>query len=623
MRISPTQNSSFPSATSPPHGLAILPEQVDQWRRKTRDFRDLYERTRDEPRRFECVLNFLYEICRDGHRDLNPETGLEEQFFPADGNLDTGNAVAVPFPPSVAALRHILERSEEYSKYFGPQPFRDLSHVVKAFLVDRRIIRVERAENLDVAVGCGTVHLYDAVVRHLVRRKGDVILATVPTYGFFLPQAHRLGGRFCTLNRHAGDPEPLRGVELADAIRRINTQLREQWEQNLKAHLSIFLLESHPHTGQHDSVRRILHELEQKLKMIHSAAPANAVDLLVKETLLTQVFEGDESALCSAWHDRSRHLVSPPRVVGFLHINPDVRGVLYQPDALSELAEALREHEVPCIEDLAFHHLTAEGPNGIHSMHNDYEHVYTLLGISKPLAIANLRAGVLVTSLQRIWPVLRLIENSIGYLSSFVQEAVRAALAPEHGAELTVYFAANALEYRRCRRLMLCSLQGVTSVCGDETERIELTRTVHDALQDLFARKKSVSEEFVAAFLQNGLRRWLSVVPGGDAGFFVLVDCAPLIAARDMLSLPELDSATSVAALFYELFGVRVIPQEAMGMETTDGQALLRLSFSTADTIIVQSLFVIFLGFEQLLATAAARGGSLTGPNCGHGNPEP
>lgn len=593
-------------------GLAIGPEQVIQWREKTQAFHRLYKQTRDQPRRFECVLDFLYGICRDGNRHLNPETRVEEQFFSAKGNLDTGNAIALPFPPAVVAMCEALGTKEEYAQYLGPRPVDDVHQVVKTFLTERDIVDVEHVEQLDVAVGCGTVHLYDAVVRHLVRRRGDVIFATMPTYGFFLPQPHRLGGRFCTLKCKAGGQEPLTGVELAGAILRTNTQLRGQWEKNLEAHLRVFLSEVRSNPEERDSFLPIFYTLKRGLETIPMGAPATEVDVLLRKILLVQVFDGDESASSSAWHDRSCHLISPPRVVGFLHVNPDVRGVLYRPEALFELATVLREHNVPCIEDLAFHHLTAEAPNAIRSMHNYYEHVYMLLGVSKPLAIANLRAGVLVTSLARAWPILRLIENSIGYVSSFVQEAVRAALAPEHGVELTTYFARNAKEYRRRRRLMLCTLQGIVSVCGDEAECVEFTRKVQDAVHNLFARKHAVDaivshRDFIADFLQNGLQRWLRVVTGGDAGFFVLVDCAPLIAARDTLSLPELDSATSVAALFYEFFGVRVIPQEAMGMEDTDHQALLRLSFSTDERIIIQSLFTIFLGIEQLSVTAEAQ----------------
>jgi hypothetical protein len=313
----------------------------------------------------------------------------------------------------------------------------------------------------------------------------------------------------------------------------------------------------------------------------------------------------------------------PPRVVAYLHINPNLYGKVYEPAEVERLTQTLASQDVTVIEDVAYHSL-GRSIGSFKSSLCFGSNVFSLIGVSKPLSIANCRLGLLLGERGEMTGLYRLIENSVGFVSTLLQRGlVRAFSEPE---TLDRYLAANWSDpdgYQQKRNLMLACLEGCTSSKIDSDSTDTCRQRVRDGVVDFFEWKRSQGVELFDAdfkfngqlandpadfrrrvqdcFVEEGLRRWLDVCSVPDCGFFVIADCRRLLQRLGSRE-PYFTCAFDVFALMAVLFGVRTIPEECMGDLAFSGSHRLRFSYSVPNETITRAAITLYLGLTQLEA---------------------
>jgi aspartate/methionine/tyrosine aminotransferase len=574
------------------------------------------QRLNDETDRFRLLLDDFFSGFPSQNQDRVPGTRKLAQCLDREDNLDTGNASMPPFPPFVSALRRAASDPLQYRSYHGPRPIPLLEDRVMAFLVRQGLLREEESSDLGVVVGSGTVHLYDLACRQLLRRPGDVLLTPAITYGWFMPQVQRARGR-AHLIELDGEGRVSPDV-VASTIDRLNTDSMRRWLLSLPARLAAYGDDlatvcpggvRAPAGAEVRPLRRVLGELP----------PPWVADELVAAFLRDRV----------ALTERARRLVgmatgypvmpAPPRVVAFLHINPTLLGVTYGREHVRRLAAVLRERRVTVIEDLAYHSIGVP-LSALGTFLGEACDRCCLLGLSKAFSLPNCRIGVLITDRSRADSLVGAVENSVGHVSTMVQQALLEALDADP-AGISEFL--DASRYAPNRALMTACLEGIGSPRLSEEERCACAATIEAEVTGLLQWKRSHGVELevrdlvhgvempehehegdtgrlaARAFMSRGLREWFRVLHHPEAGFFIVVDCGPLLARGSVAGVP-LRSAFDVFALLSFLFGVRVVPDDLLG-GSPDAGGLLRLSFSCRPVTIVRALFTTYVGLHQLL----------------------
>lgn len=583
-------------------------------------FRRRYPQGFGDVSRFEFLLDEMFEVFLS----LNVETGAGGEggdCFPMSDNFDTGNASSGPFPPFVAGVQEAFRDLDAYRGYVGPRPIEGLPEAVNDWLIRHGFITAQRSAELAVAVGAGTVHLYDVLCRTLIQRPGDVVIIPEVTYGFFIPQVERSGGRTHILRSTLG--AKIDAGAVAAAVDAINNSSAENWRKTARQRLELYVAETEGCYG--DTTRRpgidLLTNLVEELSAYSSPVEIEAKLL---HFIRSEICGGDAALYSRLSAAPQTRMLFPPRVVAYLHINPNLYGKSYGPEESSLITKSLASRSVTVIEDFAYHSLGIPIAN-FKSCLLFGSNVFSLLGVSKPLSIANCRLGILLGEREAMHGLYRVIENSVGFVSTLLQRGLLKAFSEPDA--LDDYLAANWSGpdgYRRKKNLMLACVEGGSSTSLDSDLRDTLQREILDGVSEFFAWKRSQGVELydadyqsaggrraanptdyqrlvAADFAEGGLSRWLEVCESPDCGFFVIVDCRRLL-QNWPLQEPRLTCAFDVFALFAVLFGVRTIPEECMGDLDFSGSHRIRFSYSVPAETIIRACVTLYLGMTQLEA---------------------
>ncbi|MFL6335039.1 MAG: aminotransferase class I/II-fold pyridoxal phosphate-dependent enzyme [Pyrinomonadaceae bacterium] len=581
-------------------------------------FYERYPKCSGDVPRFEFLLDEMFEVFLS----LNVETtasGESIDCFPLHDNFDTGNASSGPFPPFVAGVQEAFRDLDAYRGYVGPRPIEGLPEAVKDWLIHHGFITAQRSSELVVAVGAGTVHLYDVLCRAMIQRPGDTVIIPEVTYGFFIPQVERNGGRTHIL--HATHSAKIDAGTVAVTVDAINNASAHNWRKTARQRLEVYTVEiegffrdaiCNPGNG-------LLEDLIYELSACDSPLE---IQSKLEHFILSEICRGDAALSSRVSAAPQTRMLFPPRVVAYLHINPNLYGKSYDPEESSLITKSLAARSVTVIEDFAYHSLGLPIAN-FKSCLLFGANVFTLLGVSKPLAIANCRLGILLGERDAMHGLYRIVENSVGFVSTLLQRGLLKAFSEPEA--LDEYLAANWSEpggYRRKKNLMLACMEGGSSPNLDPDSRDISRQNILDGVSEFFAWKRAQGVELYDAdyqfadgqcaatppdyqrrvaddFVKEGLSRWLEVCTSPDCGFFVIVDCRRLL-ERCHLRKPRLTCGFDVFALFAVLFGVRTIPEECMGdLDFTDSHRL-RFSYSVPTETIIRACVTLYLGMTHL-----------------------
>ncbi|PKO31816.1 MAG: hypothetical protein CVU34_16640 [Betaproteobacteria bacterium HGW-Betaproteobacteria-7] len=498
--------------------------------------------------------------------------GIPSALIPRlQDNLDTGNSYHEPFPAFTDSLHLDVTGADSSRLYHGPEAIEELVISARAFAEQAGLVSAATAESLDVVAGMGTVHLYDSVCRLVIERPGDGVIVPTPTYGFFLPQIERAGGDVIPLSIQDG--VRVHPADVAKLIVQSNAHRLAMWRAELRPKLELAKLRW-PEEVNWDA-------LGISLQTVQTQQEADS--LLAEYVLLL----GKQVSKA----------LSPPRVVGFLQINPHVSGLTMSEADVLGIAEILATCEVVAIEDLAYHsmHLSLTDYT-VASFLKGPATAYTLVGFSKPYSVAAHRVGVLLTR-QPIQPLQRLIESSVGFVSPAVQKAMAAVLGAGKQQLMSYHDNArsNPLEgYAFKRDVLLALIQGQESAVNSENRAKVFGRIERELDALLFGL--GVEQQVVSRFMKRGLSDLLRVECVPQAGIFVLVSCRPFLQLRWVQAL-NLTSSFDFFAWAAFFTGVRSIPEEAMG--GLSECHILRLSLSPPVATLVVAAFLVWLAADR------------------------
>ncbi|MET9499462.1 aminotransferase class I/II-fold pyridoxal phosphate-dependent enzyme [Streptomyces sp. NPDC006552] len=561
---------------------------------------DLYSRSTvdmGDIERFEFLSNNMFNVLLpSGALGSNWREFLFGGLLESENSLDSGN----PYWPAAPEFLNEIVRSvsdmDRVRGYYGPQAQERLCDAVRSFLKAEGEIP---SANLDVTVGAGTVHLYDLLCRHLIRRDGDVVLSAHPIYGFFIPHAERAGGRTVLL-------EPDNGFRctpdlLYTSIRSLERDKVAQWTKSAAAQVEVWLaalLSRLGHSASPDLLDAARAEVASVPQWPDRPREIDSVLQRLLSPLLARFGLDWETATAAG------RLPTPPRVVTWLHINPTQGGDLYRQSEVDELAEVLTEAGIVPVEDLAYHSIRAPLSEVGSFLRSDIP-AHQLLGLSKPLGIADCRVGLLVSTPGLGKPLSRLVETSVGWVPTFVQTALQHVLASPHIGQRLTWQSEHAPDsYAAKATLALATLKGVDKSESPDV-RARAAAICRETAGTLIDRGEgSLSADVVRSsmerFLASGLSQWFSVPRQPESGFFVMVDCAPLLKS-DVARRLGLSCAFDVFALLVHFFGVRTIPEEVMSVRGREEPAtLLRLTFGIPEQTWVRALLLIHIGLEIL-----------------------
>ncbi|MFI6820238.1 aminotransferase class I/II-fold pyridoxal phosphate-dependent enzyme [Micromonospora sp. NPDC050187] len=566
------------------------------------EFHDEYRTVReDEISRFQFLCDSMFSVftSRD-HRRL--ADGSTVDWLPAAGNLDTGDS---GFPPPQEVVETLTDMStiwRELPRYVGPETEPALEEAVARFLRDEGLALATELDRLGTVVGCGTVNLFDALCRDLVQRPGDVILMPSVGYGFFLAQPYRAGGAVEMVEcEQTGRVRP---DVLARRIAEVDQELYRRWFPLRHAHVTLGLQDARRRglvTIPEDDLAALVDRFVDGLPT--DAAPGRRE---LRRRLLTALPRRQPVR-----QDPRRDLVNlvrPPAVRALLHISPAVTGHVYREYEVAELGAVLRTADIAVVEDLAYHSVRLSGDR-LHSLQGRVPTCHTLLGLSKPFGMANIRVGLMLVDRRDVKRLRRLVENSVGFVPLVAQRAAAAALGlHRQRADDYLHRASHDpyLGYENRLTMFRAMLRGTAVQPVPEHVETEIRRYALALLGEKRAAGTEVTGDtdgdrrLVDEFLQEGLSRWFTLAHEPEAGFFGVVDCRPLL-ARGTLTRAGIEARTAfdVFAFLAYTLGVRTIPEEGMRLPTNRTR-LLRMSFSPAPRMLVECLFSVYSGLRFL-----------------------
>jgi len=533
-------------------------------------FRHQYnEVVTDETLRFEflCEKMFGTFVFQDG----------EPIIF---SNLDTGDALSPPFPPFIKAFQTEAGKAEfDAQRYYQPGCIPSLKEATLSFLEKEGFNNGQRLPNIEVLPGTGTVQIYDALCRVHVEKPDDTVLVPELGYGYFLTQPCRVFGRVATV---ACDKiGAVTHENLAMTIEQENKTLWENWKAN-----SDFLFKN--------SVRKLIDSDFANIDFANEGIFNKIYDELSKSPdawrsdQFSKLIESAAPELSSIkLRNRVIKILRPPRVVSYLHIQPSVTGHIYTADQIKNISDVLFRNQVVAFEDIAYHSIRCRLAE-LALLQGSGAVTYTLFGLSKPMAIANLRLGLMIVEKEHYERVNRALESTTGYVSSLLQ---RALLKTLHSDEFSDYVIKYSYEYETRYKFMHRFLTGEPS---------EIDELAHEVVNSVIKHYCNLSP-FVNDFLKYGLKRWLKPIAHPTAGFFNVISCKPLLNMEIFKQL-GITSSLDVFALLAYMFDLRSIPEEAMRPAGKYGFRL-RFAFSPNPEVVALLFLRTFAGLRIIEST--------------------
>lgn len=567
--------------------------------------------------RFICMLDFMFSVFGNKCTTPNPYPDLREGKFSMYGNFDTGDAHGLPFSGFSDELRRILHNEDEYRKYYGPQVENDIKISIKKFLAERGVVEENVVENLGFSIGAGTVNLYDVICRKIIKRKGDVIILPVPTYGFFIPQIFRSFGQPLYIFTKKG--EVIDFNKLEKTIEQKNLNLLELWKANIESEINTYLvyLCSVINIRVKKPSQKLYSELIKRIRILNDNSKID--DEIFQ--FLSHLID-DKHTLHLIMKSEEFTLPTPPRIVGFLHINPTIYGSVISKEDTREYASILKKYHITMIEDLAYFGIETTPNVQLQScVGENLCDSIGLFGLSKPFGIAGLRLGVAFSDPLTMKDIDRRIENEIGFISPMFHKVLSSIfLAPKK--DIDDYLFKKNLDsdegYLLKKQLMIFCFEGDESKKLSESVKIACKEICKKYISEYLSyriKNESISlilndhnqakcvEDILLNFVSKGISEWFEITHNPVAGFFIIADCSKLMNAS-FLGEVHLNSSFDVFAFLAYFFGVRFIPAESMGIENKADCSLLRVSFSCDIQFIVVGLFSLFLGINHFICNS-------------------
>jgi aspartate/methionine/tyrosine aminotransferase/thioesterase domain-containing protein/acyl carrier protein len=585
-------------------------------------------------------------------------------------NLDTGNSCMEPIESVQAAMT--MTTSNDMRRYQPPEPTEQLRASV--LMLMQHLGLLSRPPNggvtnkFDVVVGPGTSFFMHSLCSLLIQRTGDAVLLPTPGYGLFLPAVEEVGGQCAFVHIDERTEYKLTAAELQRAIRDTNKRLMDNWLATLAEELTVMrrrliragLLEDNidSQDALYAAEQAVRSELTNAGALAYAQGAADRVDRVLRRFVNVDLLNGTPAHL-SVLESMRAIVPSPPRVVAYLHVNPDTFGRCYTADMCRPLAQVLADANVAVMEDLAYamvqHDLTTNqfklksasfleaekwdapvqsspvhSPGAFRPRPLSSLRVYCMLGFSKGLSIPGLRLGALVCPVALAPPLFTRVFTSVGFVASSLQRALH-HLCRSLPQQLHTYLARNAVEWTLRRTVFLALVAGVGSLQLQnelQSASVDLLRPLLSescsAIWDSLAsfRPWSSPESMADSMLNDGLRKFFNVVCVPEAGFFCLLDSAPLRARSIQWTRggERLASAMEVCVFLKQICGIKTIPEEALGLPLTlengrrkfdethssagthDGRTatLLRFSFSVSLPRLIQLLTQMHVQLNRL-----------------------
>jgi aspartate/methionine/tyrosine aminotransferase len=536
--------------------------------------RDYDKVVTDEVLRFELVCEQMFG------KFVFQDNGIEDQNLRLVSNLDTGDALPHPFPPFVAALQaEFAEVAIDAHHYYQPGSIESLQGATLSFLEREGFHTRRPLSELLVLPGYGTTQIYDSLCKVHIETAGDTVLVPELGYGFFLTQPCRIGGRVAVVA--CDDQGVVSAATLAAAIEEQNLQLWRDWKRDSE----MFFNRSLGRLVTRGYAKFTINTEEKffNIRDLLASAPdawrsRETTDLLVDVApMLT-----DPTLLV-----RAINTLRPPRVVAFLHVQPSVTGHIYTESEVDKLAMVLHQRRVVAFEDIAYHSIRCRLSN-LASLQGTVAVTYTMLGVSKPMAVANLRLGLLLVDKSQFGRANRSIESSIGFVSVLLQRALATALLADGFDEYISGHSWGSHGYEARENIMYRLLTGGPAGLDDAARGVLCSAI----------SKSSMLNPFVEDFLSQGLARWFVPVVNPEAGFFQVISCTPLLSIASFRRL-GIRSSFDVFALLAYLFDLRTIPEEGMRPGGTPGTRL-RIAFSPDSAIVARLFLRAFVGLSRI-----------------------
>ena len=539
------------------------------------EFRRAYEAVvGDEVRRFEFLCDQMF------NKFFCPDAPLELPGSAPFSNLDTGDSLARPFPPFVMALKADVETlALDAHHYYQPGSIESLSVATIEFLIREKFLESGSTEDLRVLPAAGTVQIYDALCRVHIETEDDTILVPELGYGFFLTQPGRVGGRVAVVE--CDERGAISKDSLAGAIDEQNERLWRDWKQD---GFTLFTRAVRRLSGtslifSRDGAQEVLSSLYGEFRRDRDAWRS--------QDIVNRLADAFPVLAERELKDRLISALRPPRVVALLHIQPSVSGYVYAAPEADEIADVLNKNCVVAFEDIAYHSIRCRLAD-LASLRARAAVTYTLVGVSKPMAIANLRLGLLIVDKDHEEAPKRALESTTGFVSSILQRALVAAFRSDDFGEYATWNSCGVDGYDSREELMYKLLTGGSSGTNESLQR----------LVRLAAQSEPTVKPFIGEFLAYGLSRWIRPVGRPVAGFFYIVSCSPILSLRTFQEM-GIRSSFDVFALLAYLFDFRTIPEEGMRPGSTAGTRL-RLAFSPDPESVALLFLRTFAGLSLL-----------------------
>jgi len=540
-------------------------------------------------------------------------------------NLDTGNSCMEPFESVQTAMT--MTTANDIRRYQPPEPTAELRNGVLHLMQHLGLLtppaRGGVSSAFDVVVGPGTSYFMHSLCSLLCLRPGDAVLLPTPGYGLFMPPVEECGGQIAFVHVDERSNWMLTAAELQRAVRDTNQRLMDTWIGALPEELALMrrrlirvgVIDDAPN-GAADwtaaAVQAVHAELAAAGPLGHAQGAADRVDRVLRRLVHVDLLGGVPSRLNIA--ESMRALIpSPPRVVAYLHINPDTFGRCYPAEACRPLAQVLADANVAVLEDLAYAMLQHDLPLGDFKLKSasmlEAEHwapapetqaalaaaaaagpgtfrprplsslrVYCMLGFSKGFSMPGLRLGCLVCPTALAPPIFQRVFTSVGFVASSLQRSLY-WLCRALPQQLHSYLARNAVEWTLRRTVFLALVQGTDTL----QLRSAMAASSLDLLRPLLSESCAAIWDSLASFrpwvspaamaesmLQRGLSDYFRVVSVPEAGFFCLLDSSPLLARSATWSRGDgLRSALEVCVFLKNVCGIKTIPEEALGLPLT------------------------------------------------------
>ncbi|MEV0232228.1 aminotransferase class I/II-fold pyridoxal phosphate-dependent enzyme [Nonomuraea sp. NPDC050786] len=494
--------------------------------------------------------------------------------IPNWANLDASLHIETPCPEPFRLAVEAESRSGRFSLYRTPEPLGCVSDAIRHYLLHAGLVSETASAGLDVALGPGSVHLYDVLCRFLVEVPGDAIVVPDFSYGFFLPQIGMAGGDAIAVPVDAGGR--VAADTLVGVIAGTDRHKLERWRRHA-GHAIMAALD-----GVVQPAQALVRAVERSVASISAGMPRAEILEAIAAPLRDHCPESELAARLAR--------VVPPRCVALLHANPSMTGALYRQEDIESLVPAIEQAGLAVIEDLA-HHWYTDDLADLHSFLGTRCRTYTLLGVSKTFGIAEWRLGVLVARASILRPFYPMIEASCGFVATPLQVALARLMG--QGADFH-------RGYRRKQEVVTGTVwrkRALMRACVEGADR-------HGSGQEIRSMLEGIADELrpaVTEFCSRGLQWAMSFRFPPDAGFFAVVDCEAALRMMRARGLPARGAFDLFAYLSY-FHGIRTIPEQAMTPEWRPEGTHLRLSYAAAPEQVALACFATFVALRAIEA---------------------